>query len=235
MQAEYFVFIDSSNHSIISISQFEFFPEKFFVCVNSYLPWNYFNVSIFRWSLCHFYEIIVYCYVFSAIYFFRQKIREQYSEHIWVFHCRYSIRKKTGLSFLHFRLRWCSLTWRRSYFAILGENSWKRSTYRLKFEHGRNYVSVLETVWYDSPICRQGKKCKKLGDFPTEVSDMARNMKIELLTFSLFCISRKTVDTYYPYYSWCMTSTDILKWRKTNDCENFEKGMIYMKILKKGR
>ena len=30
-----------------------------------------------------------------------------------------------------------------------------------------------------------------------------------------------------------MTSTDILKWRKTNDYENFEKGMIYMKILKK--
>ena len=92
----------SSNHSIISISQFEFLSEKFFVCVNSYLPWNYFNVSIFRWSLCHFYEIIVYCYVFSAIYIFRQKIREQYSEHIWVFHCNYSIRKKTGLSFLHF-------------------------------------------------------------------------------------------------------------------------------------
>ena len=29
-----------------------------------------------------------------------------------------------------------------------------------------------------------------------------------------------------------MTSTDIVKWRKTNDYENFEKGMI-MKILKK--
>jgi hypothetical protein len=31
-----------------------------------------------------------------------------------------------------------------------------------------------------------------------------------------------------------MTSTDIVKWGKTNDYENFEKGMIYMKILKKG-
>ena len=31
-----------------------------------------------------------------------------------------------------------------------------------------------------------------------------------------------------------MTSTDIVKWKKTNDYENFEKGMIYMKILKKG-
>jgi hypothetical protein len=60
---------------------------------------------------------------------------------------------------------------------------------------------------------------------------MARNMKMELLT--LYCISRKTVDTEYTYYSWCMTSTDIVKWRKnewlwtfwkTNDLyENFEK------------
>ena len=40
-------------------------------------------------------------------------------------------------------------------------------------------------------------------------------------------------DTEYTYYSWCMTSTDIVKWRKTKDYENFEKGMIYMKILKK--
>ena len=30
-----------------------------------------------------------------------------------------------------------------------------------------------------------------------------------------------------------MTSTDIVKRRKTNDYENLEKGMIYMKILKK--
>ena len=43
---------------------------------------------------------------------------------------------------------------------------------------------------------------------------------------------RETVDTEYTYYSWCMTSTDIVKWRKTNDYENFEKGMI-MNILKK--
>ena len=49
-----------------------------------------------------------------------------------------------------------------------------------------------------------------------------------------YCFSRKTVDTEYTYYSWCMTSTDIVKWRKSNDYENFDKGMIYMKILKKG-
>ena len=46
------------------------------------------------------------------------------------------------------------------------------------------------------------------------------------------CISRKTVDTEYTYYLWCMTSTDIVKWRKNewlwkfwkrNDLyENFE-------------
>jgi hypothetical protein len=49
----------------------------------------------------------------------------------------------------------------------------------------------------------------------------------------VYCISRKTVDTEYTYYSWCMTSTDIVKWRKNewlwkfwkrNDLyENFEK------------
>jgi hypothetical protein len=30
-----------------------------------------------------------------------------------------------------------------------------------------------------------------------------------------------------------MTSTDIVKWRKTNGYENFEKEMIYMKFFKK--
>ena len=33
----------------------------------------------------------------------------------------------------------------------------------------------------------------------------------------------KNVDTEYTYYSWCMTSTDIVKWRKRNGYENFEK------------
>jgi hypothetical protein len=38
--------------------------------LNSYLPSNYFNVSIFRWSLCHLYEIIrlLLCF-FSGLYF----------------------------------------------------------------------------------------------------------------------------------------------------------------------
>ena len=34
-------------------------------------------------------------------------------------------------------------------------------------------------------------------------------------------ISRKTVDTEYTYYSWCMTPTDIVKWRKTINYGNF--------------
>ena len=119
----YWNFEFSSNHSIISISQFEFLPKKFFACVNSYLPWNYFNVSIFRWSL-----------FFQRFLFSAKKFREKYSEHIIA---RIPFVKKPGLSFLHFRLRWCSLTWKRSCFAILGEISWKGSTYRLKFEHGQ--------------------------------------------------------------------------------------------------
>ena len=84
------------HHSIISISQFEFLPEKLFVCVcvNSYLPWTYFSFSIFRWSLCHFYEII--CLLFNMFFQWfiscAKKFRDKYSERIWVFHCRYSIR-----------------------------------------------------------------------------------------------------------------------------------------------
>ena len=51
--------------------------------------------------------------------------------------------------------------------------------------------------------------------------------------FDWYSIRRKTVDTEYTYYSWCMTSSDIVKWRKNewlwkfwkrNDLyENFEK------------
>ena len=66
------------------------------------------------------------------------------------------------------------------------------------------------------PYVAKVKSVKKNhGGFPTEVSDMARNMKVELFTFSLYCISRKTVDTDYTYYSWCMTSTDT----NTHVCE----------------
>jgi hypothetical protein len=94
-------------------------------------------------------------------------------------------------------------------------------------------VNVIHHEWSVCAICRQGKKCKKHGGFPTEVSDMARNMKWSCLPSLLYCISRKTVDTEYTDHSWCMTFTDIVKWRKNewlwkfwkrNDLyENFEK------------
>ena len=64
---------------------------------------------------------------------------------------------------------------------------------------------------------------------------MARNMKVELHTFSLILYQSKKCGhrIHVLYYSWCMTSTDIVKWRKNewlwkfwkrNDLyENFEK------------
>jgi hypothetical protein len=47
--------------------------------MKSYLPSNYFNVSIFRWSLCHFYEIIrlLLCF-FSGLYFPPKHYGEKY-------------------------------------------------------------------------------------------------------------------------------------------------------------
>jgi hypothetical protein len=85
------------------------------------------------------------------------------------------------------------------------------------------------------PYVDKVKSAKKTRGFPNRGERYgAKYEKFELLTFSLYCISRKTVDTEYTYYSWYMFSTDIVKWRKTNDYENFEKAMINMKILKKG-
>ena len=54
-QAEYFFFIEILT-SVLTIQSYLFLSLNFFL--NSYLPSNYFNVSIFRWSMCHFYEII---------------------------------------------------------------------------------------------------------------------------------------------------------------------------------
>ena len=104
----------------------------------SYLPWNYFNVSIFRWSLCHFYEInrLLLCF-FSDLYFRPQNSGKNIRSASGFFIAGIPFVKNPGLSFLHFRLRWCSLAWKRSCFTILGEISWKRSTYQLKFEHGQ--------------------------------------------------------------------------------------------------
>ena len=87
-----------------------------------------------------------------------------------------------------------------------------------------NSVSVLETVWYDSAICRQGKKCKKHWGFPTKVSDMARNMKMELHTFSLILYQSKkcghrihVLFMMYDVYWYCQ----------------MKKKRMIMKILKK--
>jgi hypothetical protein len=49
----------------------------------------------------------------------------------------------------------------------------------------------------------------------------------------LYCISRKNVDTEYTYYSWCMTSTDIVKWRKNEWLWKFWKRNDLHEILKK--
>ena len=85
-QAEYFFFIEILT-SVLTIQSYLFLSLNFFL--NSYLPSNFFNVSIFRWSLCHFYEIIrlLLCF-FSGLYFPPKDSGEKYSERIWVFHCR---------------------------------------------------------------------------------------------------------------------------------------------------
>ena len=52
------------------------------------------------------------------------------------------------------------------------------STYRLKFEHGQLGKCQKHA------ICRQGKKCKKHGGFPTEVSD-SENGVAYLLSYTV--------------------------------------------------
>ena len=53
--------------------------------------------------------------------------------------------------------------------------------------------------------------------------------------FVLYCISRKTVDTEYTYYSWCMTSTDIVKWRKNEWLWKFwKRNDLYGNFEKRG-
>ena len=51
----------------------------------------------------------------------------------------------------------------------------------------------------------------------------------------LYYISRKTVDTEYRYYSWCMTSTDIVKWRKNEWLWKFwKRNYLYENFEKRG-
>ena len=81
------------------------YPNKY-----SYLPSNYFNVSIFRWSLCHFYEIIrlLLCF-FSGLYFPPKHYGKNIRSTSGFFIAGNPFVKIPGFPFLHFRLKWCSL------------------------------------------------------------------------------------------------------------------------------
>ena len=73
------------------------------------------------------------------------------------------------------------------------------------------------------PYVDKVKSVKNTGVSQTRWAIWREIWKWSCLPSLLYCISRNTVDTEYTYYSWCMTSTDIVKWRKTKDYENFEK------------
>jgi hypothetical protein len=61
----------------------------------------------------------------------------------------------------------------------------------------RYVASQAHGAWISFPptpftlLSPLGKKCKQHEDFPTEVNDMARNMKMELFTFSLILYQSK--------------------------------------------
>jgi hypothetical protein len=74
------------------------------------------------------------------------------------------------------------------------------------------------------------------------MSNLVTSPRKSIQIFKVFLFYFKTVDTEYTYYSWCKTSTDIVKWRKNerlwkfwkrNDLyENFEKrGESFYSIL----
>ena len=83
------------------------------------------------------------------------------------------------------------------------------------------------------PYVDKVKSVKNTGDFPTEVSDMARNMKMELFTFSLILYQSKNCGhrihvlfMMYDVYWYCQMKKKrmIMKILKSNDLyENFEK------------
>ena len=74
---------------------------------------------------------------------------------------------------------------------------------------------------------------KNHGGFPTEVSEMTRNMQIELLTFSLILYQLKNCEhrihvlfMMYDVYWYCQMKKNEWLWKfwKRNDLyENFEK------------
>ena len=78
-----------------------------------------------------------------------------------------------------------------------------------------NLVSVLETVWYDSAICRQGKKCKKHGGLPILYQSKNCGHRIHVLFMM------------YDVYWYCQMKKNewLWKfWKKDDLYEIFEKG-----------
>ena len=86
--------------------------------LNSYLPSYYFNVSIFRWSLCHFYEIIrlLLCF-FSGLYFPPKHYGKNIRSASGFFIAGNPFVKIPGFPFLHFRLKY--VVWPRNEAAAL--------------------------------------------------------------------------------------------------------------------
>ena len=101
-QGEYFFFIEILT-SVLTIQSYLFLSLNFFL--NSYLPSNYFNVSIFRWSLWHFYEIIrlLLCF-FSGLYIPPKHSEKNIRSASEFFIAGNPFVKNPGFPFLHFRL-----------------------------------------------------------------------------------------------------------------------------------
>jgi hypothetical protein len=194
------------------------------------------------------YEIIclLLCF-FSDLYF----LPKNSGENIWsasgFFIAGIPFVKNPGLSFLHFRLRWCSLTWKtvNTYKEFLWEKFKLRNRYdwmvrtevkiSMKISHmilSWNEKEIAPLVKWSlrlpytflsvgSPfiVFTNGIPAMKNPDAlrifsPEFFGGKYKSLKWSCLPSLLYCISRKTVDTEYTYYSWCMTSTDIVKWKK---------------------
>ena len=81
-------------------------------------------------------------------------------------------------------------------------------------------------------ICRQGKKCKKTRRFPNRGERYGakyENGVAYLLSYTVSVEKLWTQNTRIIRGLLVLSNEE-----KTNDYENFEKGMINMKILKKG-
>ena len=90
-QVEYFFFIEILT-SVLTIQSYLFLSLNFSQRNSLYMLTVIYHEII---SMCHFYEIIRLLLFFPRFIFSAKKFWGKYSERIWVFHCRYSIRKKT--------------------------------------------------------------------------------------------------------------------------------------------